>query len=150
MPHATPMSRRAGYANQQGFTLIELSLVLAIVALIIGGILVGQSLIRTSQVQSAISDIERFQNALVLFKEKYHYLPGDMPNATTFWGTDSSCPNTSSNAIPKTATCNGDGNGRIADLDCSSGSCGYTGEYEQYGEVSTWPMLALSKEPTQG
>jgi hypothetical protein len=51
-----------------------------------------------------------------MFKDKYKYLPGDMPTATTFWGADSNCPNTSYTASPHTATCNGNGDGDIGYL----------------------------------
>ncbi len=139
MSHTTLRARTPGIVNQKGFTLIELSIVLAIIALLIGGIFVGQSLMRTAELQSIVSDIKRFQNAIALFKEKYKYLPGDMPTATSFWGTDTNCPNTPANTTPKTATCNGDGNGGIGGLNCASGTCSWTNEYETF---RTWQHLA--------
>ncbi len=101
---------------QKGFTLLELAIVVTTIGLLVGGIVVIRDMIRSSEVQSVINGEDRYKKALQLFKEKYNYLPGDMPTATNFWGTDAGCPNTgysAGEAVPKTATCNGDGNGRI-------------------------------------
>lgn len=105
-----------------GFTLVELAVVLTVIALMIGGILVGRSLIRSAELQSVISDVSRFKQAAKLFRDKYKFLPGDFPNAAAIWGTDTSCdtgavPNidgTAANHDRKQATCGGNGNGYIA------------------------------------
>lgn len=97
-----------------GFTLFEIALVLIIIALVIGGILAGQSLIRAAQLQSVIKDVDAYTKATQAFKDKYHELPGDMPNAESFWGTDpNGCPLTAANVTPKIPTCNGNGDGFI-------------------------------------
>jgi prepilin-type N-terminal cleavage/methylation domain-containing protein len=66
-------------AKTQGFTLIELSIVLVIIGLIVGGILVGQSLINAAAVRATITQVEKFNTAANTFREKYGYLPGDIP-----------------------------------------------------------------------
>ncbi len=101
--------------SQSGVTLIELSIVLVIIGLVVGSVMAGKHLIRQSELQSVTTDINRFTSTANTFVVKYGYLPGDMPNATDYWGSDSNCPNTASNTIPKTATCNGTGNGSIGD-----------------------------------
>jgi prepilin-type N-terminal cleavage/methylation domain-containing protein len=104
------------HVSRQGFTLIELLIVLVIIGLLVGGVLVGQSMIRNSQVQSVVQDVDTYRQAVQLFRDKYNYLPGDMPTAESFWGSDAGCPNTAysaAEAAPKSATCNGDGNGSI-------------------------------------
>jgi prepilin-type N-terminal cleavage/methylation domain-containing protein len=96
-----------------GFTLVELSIVLVIIALLAGGVLVGQSLIRNSEIQSVVTEVGQYREATGDFSKKYNALPGDMPDAETYWGSDSSCPSTATNTTAKTATCNGDGDGKI-------------------------------------
>jgi prepilin-type N-terminal cleavage/methylation domain-containing protein len=77
---------RKSAAQNQGFTLIELSIVLVIIGLIVGGVLVGQNLIAAAAVRAQISQIEKYQTAANAFRGKYGYLPGDIPNpyATQF------------------------------------------------------------------
>ncbi len=62
-----------------GFTLIEMSIVLAIIGLIVGGILVGRDLIRSAGVRAQVTQIEKFNQAANAFYGKYGYLPGDIP-----------------------------------------------------------------------
>ena len=69
------------YSNskQSGFTLVEMSMVLVIIGLVIGGVLVGQDLISAAEVRSQISQIEKYKTVANVFKGKYDYLPGDIP-----------------------------------------------------------------------
>ncbi len=101
--------------KRSGFTLIEMSVVLVVVALLIGGIMVGKSLIHTSKMRSVISQYRAYSNAVAQFKEQYSYLPGDLPTATDYWGTDpGGCPNPAYDGVKKKETCNGNGDGHIA------------------------------------
>jgi prepilin-type N-terminal cleavage/methylation domain-containing protein len=121
-----------------GFTLVEMSIVLVIIGLLVGGILVGRDLIRAAELRSVISDIEKFKSAANTFKVKYSCIPGDCANATDFFGTDpGGCPNTPVNSVPKTATCNGNGDGQIC---CDShGIIGVDYTCEQF---RFWQQLA--------
>lgn len=66
--------------KNHGFTLIELSIVLVIIGLIVGGVLVGQDLVKAAETRAQISQIEKFNTARNTFKVKYGYLPGDIPD----------------------------------------------------------------------
>jgi len=105
--------------NQQkaGFSLVELSIVLVILGLLTGGILGGQSLIRAAELRGISADFGKYTVALRSFQDRYFQLPGDMTNAGLFW-TDfgGSCPSPYNASLPR-RTCNGDGNGRIGDVD---------------------------------
>jgi len=108
----------------EGFTLIELSIVLVVIGLLIGGVLAGQALIRQSQVNSAMMDAQRYISAAGNFQQKYGSLPGDMANATDYWGTmvtsGLSCPPAAGATSPGgTLTCGGDGNGQVNSLTLS-------------------------------
>jgi prepilin-type N-terminal cleavage/methylation domain-containing protein len=73
---------RASYRH--GFTLIELSIVLVIIGLIVGGILVGRELIHAAELRGDIREIDKMDAAVNTFRLKYNCLPGDCANATQF------------------------------------------------------------------
>lgn len=77
-------------SKQQGFTLIELSIVLVIIGLIVGGVLTGQSLIQAAQIRATVSQIEKFDTAANAFQGKYNGLPGDLQNCGSYFA-DSAC-----------------------------------------------------------
>lgn len=105
---------------RNGFTLVELAIVLVILGLLTGGILAGQSLIRAAEIRSIGADYQRYQGATYAFRDKYLALPGDMPNATSFWkradtgAVGGTCADSVNNK--GLGTCNGNGNGYISDL----------------------------------
>ncbi|WP_088652957.1 type II secretion system protein [Marinibacterium profundimaris] len=99
---------------RNGFTLVELSIVLVILGLLTGGILAGQNLIRAAELRAVTSEFTSYQTAIMAFKEKYLALPGDLKNATNFWGAADSDPATCrTTASTGTEPCNGDGNGQV-------------------------------------
>jgi prepilin-type N-terminal cleavage/methylation domain-containing protein len=77
-------------AKVQAFSLVELSIVLVILGLLVGGVLSGQSLIRAAEIRSVMTDYSRFATASQTFRDKYFAMPGDMPNATKFWSATTS------------------------------------------------------------
>lgn len=72
-------------SNKAGFSLVELSIVLVILGLLVGGILSGQSLIRAAELRSINTEYQRFTTAIGTFRDKYFAIPGDMSNASSFW-----------------------------------------------------------------
>tara|TARA_B100001179_G_C18581548_1_gene400200 strand:+ start:720 stop:1466 length:747 start_codon:yes stop_codon:yes gene_type:complete len=99
---------------RHGFSLVELSIVLVILGLLTGGILTGQSLIRAAEIRSVTTEFQRYQTAMMSFRDKYFALPGDMRNAQSFWGIAASCPGTYTTPSSDATTCNGTGDGLIS------------------------------------
>ncbi len=64
--------------SEQGFTLVELAIVMVIIGLLIGGILKGQELITTARVGATVSQLKSLDGAINTFQEKYAAYPGDM------------------------------------------------------------------------
>lgn len=101
---------------EHGFSLVELSIVLVILGLLVGGVLGGQSLIRAAELRSITTEADAFSAATYGFRAKYHALPGDMHNATAFWQASGNCASVQADAYttPLTgSTCNGNRDGRI-------------------------------------
>tara|TARA_B100001123_G_scaffold193653_1_gene220753 strand:+ start:2770 stop:3576 length:807 start_codon:yes stop_codon:yes gene_type:complete len=130
-------------SKRHAFSLVELSIVLVILGLLTGGILTGQSLIRAAELRSVITDFTRYQTAVRSFRDKYFALPGDMRNATAFWGAqaggagegyNATCAGlTHTSPATGTVTCNGDGDGMV-------GTNGAT--VERYERFRFWQQLA--------
>jgi prepilin-type N-terminal cleavage/methylation domain-containing protein len=86
--------------SNQGFTLIEIAIVLVIIGLLLGGVLKGQELITGARVRNLISQQDGIKAAFFGFQDRYRALPGDYAAAATNIKCASTCPG-------------GDGNGRI-------------------------------------
>lgn len=122
----------------RGFSLVELSIVLVILGLLTGGILAGQSLIRAAELRAVSTEYNRWVTATQTFRDKYFSLPGDMRNATSFWGAQSgatNCVNNAGTTAVSTGTCDGDGNGWLSNATAASA----TAETFQY-----WRQLAAA------
>ena len=70
-------------ASKHGFTLIEMSIALVIIALVVGGIVVGKELLITAKINQQISQIQSINTAVNSFKLKYNCLPGECATATS-------------------------------------------------------------------
>lgn len=73
------------YRNQKGFTLIELSIVVVVIALIVSGVIAGQSLVRQAELRDILSKSIIYKTAINTFLLKYNYLPGDMPGFSQYY-----------------------------------------------------------------
>jgi prepilin-type N-terminal cleavage/methylation domain-containing protein len=73
-------------SKEQGFTLVELAIVLVIIGLIVGGVLVGQDLIKAAEIRSTVSQLEKYNAGVNTFRGKFGGYPGDLlaSRAATF------------------------------------------------------------------
>lgn len=101
--------------RRAGFTLVELAIVVVIFGLLIGAVIGGQSMLKQSEMQTVISDYTKYSNSVEKFRKQYGSLPGDMIDATNFWGDDAvNCPDAAvTDGSP--GTCSGNGNEDISD-----------------------------------
>jgi prepilin-type N-terminal cleavage/methylation domain-containing protein len=74
------------YAHTRGFTLFELAIVLVIIGLLVGGVLLGNDLIKAAQLRNVVKEAEELRTAINTFKAKYHKWPGDTDEASQYWG----------------------------------------------------------------
>lgn len=72
---------------ERGFSLVELSLVVIIVGLVLGGILAGTSLLEVTKGRKIAQEAETYLTAARNFESKYLEWPGDMSDALSYWAT---------------------------------------------------------------
>jgi prepilin-type N-terminal cleavage/methylation domain-containing protein len=129
--------------SQSGFTLTELAIVITIIGLLVGGVLLGQDLIRGAQIQSISAGFQKYESAVKQFQKQYLALPGDFREASTVWGAadggdgfGDDCAGVDSRTAADTrATCNGDGNGFI------SGPASYSANFVDTERFRAWQHL---------
>ena len=90
--------------GQQGFTLIEIAIVLVIIGLLLGGVLKGQELIQNARVRNIISQQDSTKAAYFGFLDRYRGAPGDLLLGTAL----ANIP-----AAVGVANCGGNGNSLI-------------------------------------
>ncbi len=66
--------------KQQGFTLIEIAIVLVIIGLLLGGVLKGQELINAARVRNIAAQLDGVKIAYLGFQDRYRAYPGDVPD----------------------------------------------------------------------
>jgi len=69
----------------QGFTLVEIAIVLVIIGLLLGGILKGQEMITQAKIKNVIADFSGVSAAYHGYQDRYRAIPGDDPNVGTRW-----------------------------------------------------------------
>lgn len=69
--------------NQQGFTLVEIAIVLVIIGLLLGGVLKGQELITNAKIKNIINDMKGVSAAYYSYQDRYRAIPGDDAAAST-------------------------------------------------------------------
>ena len=89
--------------KQNGFTLVEIAIVLVIVGLLIGGVLKGQEMITNAKLKRIESDNAGIAAAMFSYQDRYLQLPGD----------DSGADGRFTVYVEGTDPVNGDGSGTI-------------------------------------
>ena len=84
-------------ASEDGFTLVEIAIVMVIIGLLIGGVLKGQAMIQNAKVKRVSKQADEIRAAVMAFYDKYGMYPGDENIA----------------AIPPGADGEGNGSGQI-------------------------------------
>lgn len=115
--------------RSKGFSLLEMAIVITIIALILGGILIGRNLVRSAELKAIVSEANEMKSAIRSFKSKYGWLPGDFIDAYRFWPS-AGCTDDTVTTVD--TGCNGDGNGEI-----------YWSSWYQEG-LRGWQHLALA------
>ena len=91
-------------SKAQGFTLVEIAIVLVIIGLLLGGILKGQEMITQAKIKNSISDFSGISAAYYGYQDRYRAIPGDDNGAAARWPAAGTLP----------AATSGTGNGIVA------------------------------------
>jgi prepilin-type N-terminal cleavage/methylation domain-containing protein len=95
-------------AREDGFTLIEIAISLAIIGLMIGGVLKGQEMITNTRIKKMERDNAGIAIALHSYQDRYRQMPGDDDSASTRFSMYGDGMND-----PLPADIDGDGDGAI-------------------------------------
>jgi type II secretory pathway pseudopilin PulG len=116
--------------GQKGFSILELTIVVLIIAALIGAIAGGGELIGASERNRLVGDIQKYSAAYRQFINKYESIPGDMYNAESVFGSAN--------------TDNGNGDGVICPGNSPSEDCnpGQTGTQNE--TYLAWQHLGLA------
>lgn len=120
--------------SRSAFTLVELSVVLIIVGLLLGGLIVAQDLVQLATMRRTLAQYESFNTAVHSFAVRYGGLPGDLridlASAFGFLARDGTFGN-------------GNGDGLISSV-CNSGSASRY-QRSDLESLAFWHDLARAK-----
>ncbi len=95
--------------RQQGFTLVELAVVMLLIGLMAGIVVQARSYIRKNQITTTITQVQTYKEAMQVYKDSYGFIPGDSPAAT----------NILPNCTSATFCYNGNGDGIVGESSSS-------------------------------
>lgn len=107
-------------AKLRGFTILELSIVLVVIALVASGVVVGREMVRQAEIRAVMTDYDKIYTAVNSFQNRYKAIPGDMKNATAYWGKNNAACAADSGTASTPGTCNGNGD-RVMQAGVASG-----------------------------
>lgn len=91
--------------QEAGFTLVEITIVVVVMGLLLGGILKGRELIINAKIKNLEHEYKEVAAAIYSYQDRYRALPGDDRRAMERFQ--------SSRLPPQTIIAHGDGNGEI-------------------------------------
>ena len=71
--------------KQQGFTLVEIAIVMVIIGLLLGGVLKGQEIITNARVKNVENDFNGVTAAIYSYQDRYRAIPGDDSKVGNRW-----------------------------------------------------------------
>jgi len=129
-------------SKRTGFSLIEIAIVIVIIALILGAVVKGRSIVKQARLQSTIEKLATLRSAAGSFRTSYLYWPGDLPDAVIRIGGTGTTTTCTNNA------CNGNGDDQIdcdlSNLTLARNECSRAGEHLSLAgmlEVQIAPIL---------
>jgi prepilin-type N-terminal cleavage/methylation domain-containing protein len=98
------LSKKYSSHSNSAFTLVELAIVIVVLGILVSGVLMGQSIIKSANVNSTVNDIQKMQTAMRAFELEFGSQPGDFDEAYDYFGSE--CGSNGNNTI---RGCVGDG-----------------------------------------
>ncbi|MBK9126330.1 MAG: prepilin-type N-terminal cleavage/methylation domain-containing protein [Phycisphaerales bacterium] len=122
------MKCQTAAGHRAGFTIVELCIVIAILAAVVGVIVIGTQMLENATLQRAAGQLRETETAVAGFRARFNALPGDFRAATRYW--------------PATGAVDGDGDTRITGGYASASTPPSTTSFECY---NAWHHLALAE-----
>jgi type II secretory pathway pseudopilin PulG len=72
-------------AHQEGFTLLEITIIVVIMGLLVSGIVKGQELVMQARVKETLNELNGLTGAYFAYLDRYRALPGDDLRADGRW-----------------------------------------------------------------
>jgi len=73
--------------KQQGFTLVEIAIVMVIIGLLLGGVLKGQEIITNAKIKKLENEFNGITAAIYSYQDRYQAFPGDDKRAQDKFGS---------------------------------------------------------------